>query len=96
MIWQEKRPLRGKIRRAVRGLRTMDHADLVVSVSVVFMIGAIILSIMCSLGEYPSSPVAGLSTHPRDHIRSPSSRSGRDPYKIVSRVDHGQVVEVYR
>ncbi len=91
MIWQEKRPLRGKIRRGMRDIINSSPADIVSALSVVCLLGTIIISTMFIMGARPSSPAAVLSFLHRDFLTSPSSRTGRDPYP-VSRADHGRVV----
>lgn len=87
-IWIERQPRRGAVRRW--WLACKDQ--LLATIFAVVVICWLTALTLITLGEYPSGPVAGLSTLHRDHLRSPSSCSiGHDPY-IASRADHGHLV----
>ncbi len=88
-IWIEKRPRRGAVRRWWQNYK----GQMLATVFAVVVVCWLTMLTMITLGEYPSGPVAELSTLHRDRLTSPSSCStGHDPYTIASRADHGHLV----
>ena len=89
LIWKEKNPLRGSIRRGMRSLLAWSQTDGIPALVVIWLLVVMSIPLFHALGERLAGPV------PAAHIVQPSTSShtslptGRDPVAEASRADHG-------
>lgn len=92
MIWYEKNPVRGKIRRYWRAFRAFMATEWLPISLVIAIMGVMIISTLITIGEYLSGPVVVLS--PSHHRLSfPPPSPGHDP-KVASGMGHGHLAGV--
>ncbi|MDD3814403.1 MAG: hypothetical protein PHZ02_07130 [Desulfocapsaceae bacterium] len=95
MIFIERHPVRGKIRRALRRLPAWFVGEAVPSMIPIAVMGVMIIMTMITIGELPSGPAADLSALHQGSPEPTSSLSfstGLDPYMIANRADQGHFV----
>jgi len=96
MIWKEKTPVRGMIRRSLRSVNGWARENGLPSLVVVCVMAGLSLQFFTTLGRSVSGPVAHPSASSSTLRFSSLSTTGPDPVTVASRADQGHLSGVAR
>lgn len=92
LIWKEKHPVRGEIRRTIRSIKAQSPGDICRNVGVIAIMGAMIIMTLITIGVHPLSPAAVFASS-RDISSCSTHATGHDPRTqvTVNGADHGHL-----